>query len=97
MKREQSLTAIINKTAKGFGISTSLMMSSCRHEEIVVPRMTAMALAHEYGFTGKRIERRFNKTRGTAINAYKKITNLAETDEEFLNTIKTIWEEIHES
>jgi chromosomal replication initiation ATPase DnaA len=97
MNQNKRITEIIDKTAQGFGLSKRVMMSRCRHQDIAIPRMTAMAFAREDGFTFAGIGRHFKRDHGSAINAYKSITNLAETNPQFLKKIRKIWSELQES
>ena len=80
MKHNQRITEIIDATAQFFGLPKKVMMSKCRYPEIAIPRMTAMYLAHEEGFTYSGIARRFNRHHGTVLHAVKSRRNDEQTN-----------------
>jgi hypothetical protein len=68
-----------------FGLNRETMISKqknpgCRKERLTIPRMIAMRLCRELGYSYSAIGEAFNRDHGTIIHAFNRIGNLFDTD-----------------
>ncbi len=91
-KREVTPQLIKETVAEYYSISIESMDSERRDREIVMPRQIAMFLCHDLlSLPYKRISYLFERNdHTTAINACKKITDMAEKDAKFASVIEDI-------
>lgn len=91
-KREVTPQLIKETVAEYYSISIESMDSERRDREIVMPRQIAMFLCHDMlSLPYKRISYLFERNdHTTAINACKKITEMAEKDSTFASVIEDI-------
>lgn len=97
MTHNKRITEIIDKTAQGFGLSVTVMMSRCKIPEVALPRMSAMFFAREEGFTLTGIARRFNRHHHAVWYAFRAIQNEIETNKTFAQKIEEIRKQLKES
>lgn len=72
---------IIEEVSNYFEIDKSLLMLPTRVREIGFPRMVCIYLMKQKTqLTWKQISAKFNRDHSTAINAYKTVGNLIDTD-----------------
>jgi hypothetical protein len=78
-----ALQKIQTVCAAHFKISRQRMLSSARAERIVYPRMAAMMMCRELGFTFAEIGSAFGKEEGTAHHACQAVRERMEVDGNF--------------
>lgn len=74
---------VINDISKKMGVSSSDITGNSRVESVTTARAVAMYILREKGYTFSDIGDTFNRHHSTVINAYNKIKEIMEDDEQF--------------